>query len=91
MKTTFGFAAAAPTGLLHVARARRESAAILMREFLPVSDRDHLRPGTATRGVASPARFLFLTARRRKCERQRVVMPVLPAMRPCVAALRAET
>jgi hypothetical protein len=36
MKTMFGFAAAAHTGLLHVARARRESAAILMRELLPV-------------------------------------------------------
>jgi hypothetical protein len=38
MKTMFGFAAAAPTGLLHVARARRGSAAIPMRELLPVSE-----------------------------------------------------
>jgi hypothetical protein len=38
MKTMFGFAAAAHTGLLHVARVSRESAAILMRELLPVSE-----------------------------------------------------
>jgi hypothetical protein len=33
MKTIFGFAAAAHTGLLHAARARRERAAILMRGY----------------------------------------------------------
>jgi hypothetical protein len=38
MNTMFGFASAAHTGLLHVARARRESAAILMRVLLPVSE-----------------------------------------------------
>jgi hypothetical protein len=37
MKMMFGFASAAHTGLLHAASARRESAAILMREFLRVS------------------------------------------------------
>jgi hypothetical protein len=37
MKTMFGFAAA-HTGLLLAARARRESAAILMSEYLPVSE-----------------------------------------------------
>jgi hypothetical protein len=38
MKTMFGFVPAAATGLLHAARVRRESALILIREFLPVSE-----------------------------------------------------
>ena len=37
------------------------------------------------------ALFLFLRARRRKCDRQRVVMAVLLVMRPRMVALRAET
>jgi hypothetical protein len=38
MKTIFGFAEAVHAGLLHVARARSESAATLMRGLLRVSE-----------------------------------------------------
>src|SRR4051794_36492803 len=54
MNTMFGFAAAAPIGLLHVARARRESAAILMRE-VPVADRSEGVSDRLTKGPLTPA------------------------------------
>jgi hypothetical protein len=93
MKTMFGFAAAADAGLPHVARARRERAAILMRGLLPVSELwPHLpKDARCEAGVASLARFLFLRARRRKCDRRRVVKADLLVMRPRMVALRAET